>query len=135
MERIRWDDLWERVKVLLPLLQGWNPDCLVAVNTGGILLGGLIHGVLPKEVRVMIIKEEPWEIVWESVGDLRGKRVVILAGRISLESVWEKIEGFLKERGALSVLKMVILGRKGDYSCFPEKNEVVLLPWEDYADR
>ncbi|MGC8777669.1 MAG: hypothetical protein ACP5Q4_03240 [Candidatus Caldatribacteriaceae bacterium] len=135
VERIHWDELEARVRVLLPLLQGWNPDCLVAVNAEGLLLSGLVNRAVQKEVRAMGIREDPWEILWEGVGDLRGKRVVILSGRFLVMSTQEKIESFLKGRGALSVLRMVILGRKGDYSCFPEKTEETLFPWEENATR
>ncbi|MEN3185102.1 MAG: hypothetical protein ABDK94_01485 [Atribacterota bacterium] len=133
--QIPWDEFKTRVQVLLPLLQGWNPDCLVAVNAEGLLLSGLVNRVLQKEVRTMGIQEEPWQVLWEAVGDLKDRRVVMVAGRFLLASTQEKIESFLKERGALSILKMVILGRKGDYSCFPEKSEETLLPWEEHAAR
>jgi|YNPBryulayer2012_1023412.scaffolds.fasta_scaffold18757_3 hypothetical protein len=135
VERISWDDFAARVQVLLPLLQGWNPDCIVAVNAEGLLLGGLVNRILQKEVRTMGVREEPWEILWEGIGNLQGKRVAMVSGRFLRESTQEKIEAFLKDRGALSVLKMVILGRKGDYSCFPEKTEKTLFPWEEHATR
>lgn len=135
VEQITWGEFEARVRVLLPLLQGWNPDCLVAVNAEGLLLSGLVNRVLQKEVRTMSVQEEPWQVLWEVVGDLKERRVAMVAGRFLLASTQEKIESFLKERGALSILKMVILGRKGDYSCFPEKGEETLLPWESHAAR
>ncbi|MCX7667842.1 MAG: hypothetical protein N2Z84_02805 [Atribacterota bacterium] len=135
VEQITWEEFKTRVQVLLPLLQGWNPDCLVAVNAEGLLLSGLVNRVLQKEVRTMNIQEEPWQVLWERIGDLKDKRVAMVTGRFLLASTQERIELFLKERGALSILKMVILGRKGDYSCFPEKGEETLLPWEEHAAR
>jgi len=40
------------------------------------------------------------------------------------------LETFLEERGALSVVKLIVLGREGDFSCFPELSKEALLPWE-----
>lgn len=134
-EKVNWDELEARVRVLLPLLQGWNPDCLVAVNPEGLILSGLVNRFLYKEVRAMGVQEDPWKILWEGIGELTGKRVTLCLGRFGSASTPEHVESFLKQRGALSVLKMVILGRQGDYSCFPEKGEETLLPWEEHAAR
>ena len=54
-----------------------------------------------------------------------------MAGRFREEKSREEIEKWVKDHGALSVLVMVAVGGKGDYSLFPEWGENILLPWED----
>jgi len=107
---------------------------LIALNAEGLILAGLLNTIWPCEVRPVAVQEDPWQILWERIGEVAGKRVVVL-GRHFDDRLRERVELFLKERQALSVVKMVIVGRESDYSCFPEKGAEVLLPWEEHAHR
>ncbi|WP_438317929.1 hypothetical protein ACP6EK_03440 [Candidatus Caldatribacterium sp. SIUC1] len=129
-----FEALLERVRLLLPLVRGWNPDCIVGVNAGGMLLASVLSGILEKEVRALGLSTEPPEVLWESVGDLSGKRVVAVVRSFASEKEREFLERFLKGRGALSVLTMVMVGKGGDYSCFPELDGDELFSWEEECD-
>lgn len=129
-----FEALLERVRLLVPLVRGWNPDCIVGVNASGMLLASVLSGILEKEVRALGISEEPLQVLWESIGDLTGKRVVVVVRSFGSEKEREFLEEFLKARGALSVLAMVMVGRGGDYSCFPELEGDGLFSWEEECD-
>lgn len=129
--KISLAEFLKRLKVILPLVQGWNPDLLIAVNPEGLILSGFLASFLDKEVRNMAFKEEPFQITWDNLGNLEGKRTVLVAGRFREEKSREEIEKWVKDHGVLSVLVMVAVGGKGDYSLFPEWGENILLPWED----
>lgn len=129
-----FETLLERVRLLVPLIRGWNPDCIVGVNAGGMLLGSILNGILEKEMRTMCLSVEPLEVLWECLGDLAGKRVVAVVRSFSSEREREFLERFLKDKGALSVLTMVMVGKGGDYSCFPELGREGLFSWEEECD-
>jgi len=130
-EKISLAEFLRRLEVILPLVQGWNPDLLIAVNPEGLILSGFLTSFWNKEVRNMAFQEEPFQIIWDNLGNLEGKRAVLVARRFGEEKSREKLEEWVKECGALSVLVMVAVGGGGDYSLFPEWEEDVLLPWED----
>ncbi len=129
-----FEALLERVRLLVPLVRGWNPDCIVGVNAEGMLLGSVLSGILEKEMRTLSVALEPGDVLWENVGDLSGKRVVAVARSFASSQEREFVEIFLKEKGALSVLVMVMVGRGGDYSCFPELEGDDTFSWEEECD-
>ena len=133
--KISLAEFLKRLRVILPLVQGWNPDLLIAVNPEGLILSGFLSSFLDKEVRNVAIEEKPFQVIWDNLGKLEGKRAVLVVGRLREETSKEELEKLVKERGALSVLLMVVAGGKGDYSLFPEWGEEVLLPWEDCETR
>lgn len=130
-EKISLVEFLRRLEVILPLVRGWNPDILIAVNPEGLILSGFLTVFWNKEVRSMAFQEEPFRIIWDNSGNLEGKRAVLVTGRFREEKSREKLEEWAKERGVLSVLVMVAVGGRGDYSLFPEWEESILLPWED----
>ncbi|HXL02329.1 MAG TPA: hypothetical protein PK016_04325 [Candidatus Atribacteria bacterium] len=130
-EKISLAEFLKRLRVILPLVQGWNPDLLIAVNSEGLILSGFLTAFLNKEVRNVALEEKPFQIIWDNLGNLEGKRAVLVAGRFREGKSREELEKWVKEHGALSVLVMVAVGGRGDYSLFPEWGEEVLLPWED----
>ena len=134
-KKISLAEFLKRLRVILPLVQGWNPDLLIAVNPEGLILSGFLSSFLDKEVRNVAIEEKPFQVIWDNLGSLEGKRAVLVVGRLREETSKEELEKLVKERGALSVLLMVGAGGKGDYSLFPEWGEEVLLPWEDCETR
>lgn len=129
-----FEALLERVRLLVPLVRGWNPDCIVGVNAEGMLLGSVLSGIIEREMRTLGIAPESKKICWENVGDLSGKRVVTIVRSFGSPEEREFLERFLKEKGALSVLVMVMVGRGGDYSCFPELEGDDAFSWEEECD-
>lgn len=91
-------------------------------------MSGFLASFLDKEVRNMAFKEEPFQITWDNLGNLEGKRTVLVAGRFREEKSREEIEKWVKDHGALSVLVMVAVGGKGDYSLFPEWGKISFCP-------
>lgn len=134
-EKISFAEFLKRLEVILPLLQGWNPDLLIAVNPEGLILSGFLTAFLNKEVRNVALEEKPFQIIWDNLGNLESKRAVLVAGRFREGKSREELEKWVKEHGALSVLVMVAVGGRGDYSLFPEWGEEVLLPWEGHEVR
>ncbi|MDI3543009.1 MAG: hypothetical protein PWP57_612 [Candidatus Atribacteria bacterium] len=130
-KKVNLAEFLKRLKVILPLVQGWNPDLLIAVNSEGLILSGFLNSFLDKEVRNVAVEEKPFRVIWDNLGNLEGKRAVLVVGRFQEGESREELEKLVKGHGALSVLVMVVAGGKGDYSLFPERGEEVLLPWED----
>ncbi|MDK2897421.1 MAG: hypothetical protein PWP04_1541 [Candidatus Atribacteria bacterium] len=127
---ITFPQLLDRVAVLIPLIRGWNPDVHLAVNPGGLVLSGIIGYHLPQEVRSLAVQPSSLEILWENLGNIRGKRALLVTDRFFNPEGKKLAEAFLEERGVLSVVTLVVLGREGDFSCFPELPKETLLPWE-----
>ncbi|BER93387.1 hypothetical protein QBE54_11320 [Thermatribacter velox] len=128
---ITLEELMKRVEVLLPLIRGWNPDLLVGASNGGIIIAGILNQFLNRELRTLDFDESKQEVRWEAVGNLPGKRVLLISAYPIPEQLLHHIENFLKERGALSIVYLVGVGSGGDYSCFPElSREETVFPWE-----
>ncbi len=128
---IRFEELMKRIEVLLPLIRGWNPDLLVGVGSGGTIIAGILNQFLNRELRALEFNETSQEISWETVGNISNKRVLLVSAHSIPEQLLQRIEKLLKEKGALSIVYLVGLGRGGDYSCFPElSREEAAFPWE-----
>jgi len=130
-QKIEFDELMERVKVLLPLVKGWNPDIFLALSPAGLVLCGILDSFLPREVRTlsMSFEGDEMKIDWDNSGDLQGKRVLVVTDRFPDETNLTFLESFLKKKHVLSSVKLVMLGKGVEYSCFPELPEDSSLPW------
>lgn len=128
---IKFEELMQRVEILLSLIRGWNPDLLVGAGNGGIIIAGILNQFLNRELRNLDFEETKQKISWESVGDLKGKRILLISAYPIPEKLLHQIENLLKERGALSIAYLTGIGSGGDYSCFPElSREEAVFPWE-----
>lgn len=124
--------LLERIQVLLPLIRGWNPDVLVAVNSDGLVLAGILNQYLEREVRFLLVVEKDGvpEVIKDTCGRLGKKRVLLVAGRFSTEPSRDLVEERIRLKQPLSVVRMVGVGKGVEYSCFPEFPSHTPLPWE-----
>jgi len=129
---IDFGDLFNRIKVLLPLVKGWNPDIYLAVNSAGSIVCGILNNFFPREIRTLSIRYQNDHLIvnWDNCGELRDKRVLVVADHFPNEQVLFQLENFLKTKQVLSLVKRVVLGKGVEYSCFPELPEESILPWE-----
>ncbi|HSV31500.1 MAG TPA: hypothetical protein VLH40_05685 [Atribacteraceae bacterium] len=125
--------LQERIQVLLPLIRGWNPDVLVALNPDGLVMSGLLNRYLQRDVEVLNVGKRNGEytLLLGHLEGLAGKRALLVAGRLTDESLWAFVESALQKQQILSVCRLIALGKGVEYSCFPEYSEDTPLPWED----
>ena len=119
---IDFGDLFNRIKVLLPLVKGWNPDIYLAVNSAGSIVCGILNNFFPREIRTLSIRYQNDHLIvnWDNCGELRDKRVLVVADHFPNEQVLFQLENFLKTKQVLSLVKLVVLGKGVEYSCFPE---------------
>ncbi|NLJ48300.1 MAG: hypothetical protein GX428_01740 [Candidatus Atribacteria bacterium] len=129
---IGFDDLFNRIKVLLPLVKGWNPDIYLAVNSAGSIVCGILNSFFPREIRTLSIQyqDDHFIVHWDNSGELRDKRVLVVAEYFPNEQALFQLENFLKTKQVLSLVKLVVLGKGVEYSCFPELPDKSILPWE-----
>jgi len=131
-QKIDFAELFNRIKVLLPLVKGWNPDIFLALNPAGLVVCGILNTFFPREVRAISILygRDQMRVEWDNSGDLMGKRVLVVTDHYPNQPTLFQLEHFLKMKHVLSLVKMVVLGKGVEYSCFPELPENTLLPWE-----
>lgn len=129
---IDFGDLFNRIKVLLPLVKGWDPDIYLAVNSAGSIVCGILNNFFPREIRTLSIQfqNDNLTVIWDNCGELRDKRVLVVADHFPNEQALYQLEDFLKIKQVLSLVKLVVLGKGVEYSCFPELPEGTILPWE-----
>ncbi|QPM67256.1 hypothetical protein [Atribacter laminatus] len=131
-QQIDFGDLFNRIKVLLPLVKGWNPDIYLAVNSAGLIVCGILNSFFPRDIRTLSIQyqNDHLKVNWDNCGELRDKRVLVVVDHFPNEQVVFQLENFLKTKQVLSLVKLVVLGKGVEYSCFPELPEESILPWE-----
>jgi len=129
---IDFGELINRIKVLLPLVKGWNPDIYLAVNSAGLIVCGILNNFFPKEIRTLSVQYQNDHLIinWDNSGELRDKRVLVVTDYFPNDQALFQLENFLKSKQVLSVVKLVVLGKGVEYSCFPELPEGTILPWE-----
>jgi len=132
IQKIGFPDLFNRIKVLLPLVKGWDPDIYLAVNSAGLVVCGILNTFTPRETRTLFLHyhHDQLEIGWDNSGNLKDKRVLVVTDHFPSEEALFQLENFLKTKHILSLVILVILGKGVEFSCFPELPEETFLPWE-----
>ena len=84
---IDFGDLFNRIKVLLPLVKGWNPDIYLAVNSAGSIVCGILNNFFPREIRTLSIRYQNDHLIvnWDNCGELRDKRVLVAVSYTHLD--------------------------------------------------
>jgi len=113
-------------------VKGWNPDIYLAVNSAGLIVCGILNNFFPKEIRTLSVQYQNDHLIinWDNSGELRDKRVLVVTDYFPNDEALFQLENFLKSKQVLSVVKLVVLGKGVEYSCFPELPEGTILPWE-----